>query len=107
MTEPLGSLTTDQIPRMAQPVILRPQVFNGEIEGQKVILLIIESTNGTFSFTMPVNYVANTLIPMLNNGLIVGGHPSLLPSKIVPATLDDLRKMPQNPLHTNGQGGPG
>lgn len=107
MTEPLSNFTLDQVPRMQQPVPLRPAVLNGEINGTPVILLVIESVNGTFSFTMPLDFLADNFMPLLNSALMQGGRPSMLPGKIVPATLDDLRKMPQNPINQNGQGGPG
>lgn len=102
MTESLPNLAPDSIPRMGQPAPFRPQVLNGEINGQKVILLIIESVNGTFSFTLPLDYLADSFMPMLNGGLVAGGHKSILPGKLVPATLDDLRN-----IHQNGQGGLG
>lgn len=90
MTQPLGPLAPQQVPRMQQFVKFRPTVFTGEINGVRIALLVIESANGTFTFTMPLAYLRNNLLPDLDSALTKSGEPSALAPRIERATTQDV-----------------
>lgn len=95
MNIPTDNLPASQIPRMTDAVPFKAQFFNGKNGDLPVILLVIESANGTFTFHMPHDYASMQLIPAIDHAVMLGGGKSVLAGAngLVTATVDDLRNI--------------
>lgn len=97
MNMPTELLPASHIPRMTDPVPFKVQCFNGvnQLTQLPIILLIIESANGTFAFHMPPDYASGQFIPALDAAVINAGGKSVLGGSngLIVANTDDLRNI--------------